>query len=71
MRTVELADLAVEVHSVSAIISGFAIQFGGDSDRLTDEYMQIALVGVSRFLDRIAEDMYCLDVKEGAKNADD
>lgn len=74
MRTVELYDLAVEVNSASAILSGLANQCSDKTDRLTDEYFKLALFGVSRLLDRISEDMDYLEEmelkKEGAANAD-
>lgn len=74
MRKVELYDLAVEVNSASAILSGLANQCSDKTDRLADEYFKLALFGVSRLLDRISEDMDYLEEmelkKEGATNAD-
>lgn len=73
MRIVELNDLSVEINSASAILSGLANQCSDETDRLTDEYLRLSLFGVSRFLDRIAEDIDYLDEieakKRGVKNA--
>lgn len=51
-------DLSVEIIGVSRIISGLSNQLEGEkTNTLTIEALQDALFGVSRHLDRIADDL--------------
>lgn len=51
-------DLSVEIIEASRIILGLSNQLEGEkTDTLTIEALQDALFGVSRYLDRIADDL--------------
>ena len=53
----DIFDISVEISAVSAIISGLSNQFEDGGTRLNDDFMNLALLGVSRHLDRISEDL--------------
>lgn len=51
-------DLSVEIIGASRIITGLSNQLEGEKTKmLTIEALQDALFGVSRYLDRIADDL--------------
>ena len=51
-------DLSLEIIGASRIISGLSNQLEGEkTNTLTIEALQDALFGVSRYLDRIADDL--------------
>lgn len=58
---VDSEDLSVEISAASAIISGLSNQCCDKCYRLQDEYLRLALFGVSRYLDRIAIDLEEVD----------
>lgn len=57
MKSIELFDLSAEISSASALIMGIANQCDDACDRLNDEYLRLALFGVSKLLERISEDI--------------
>lgn len=63
----DLYDLTIEINSVSALVSGLCGQFDKDCDRMNDEYMTLALRGISEYLDRIAKDLE--EIEEGGVTA--
>lgn len=61
----DLYELSTELTGVSMIISGLSNQSDDESPfSLTPQSMQDALFGVSRHLDRIAEDLLILEAAE-------
>ena len=55
-------DLSVEIIGASRIILGLSNQLEGEkTDTLTIEALQDALFGVSRYLDRIADDLTSME----------
>ena len=63
----DLYDLTADINSVSALVPGFRGQFDKDCDRLNDEYMALALYGISEYLERIAKDLE--EIEEGGVTA--
>lgn len=61
----DLFDLATEIRGVAMTISGLGNQLDTNSDRLTPDAMKEALYCIKVHLERIAEDLGCLDtIKE-------
>ena len=56
-------DLSVQIMGVADIVSGLSLQFNGCGDRMTDDSMNSALIGISRYLERLAEDVGELEVE--------
>lgn len=50
-------DFACEIRGAAAIVSGIGCTFDEACDRLTDEYMRAALLGVTSYLERIANEL--------------
>lgn len=57
MKKLDANDLAVEISGVAAIAWGLSLRFSGDGNRMTDECMDNAMMGISRYLERIADDV--------------
>ncbi len=58
--------LATELLGAAALLNAFSLQYSADHDRLSDGECENALNTVQRLLQRIADDMYNIDiVKEG------
>lgn len=53
----DLNDIIAEIESVSLIIESLAYPLDGDCTKLRPVALQTALYGVSRYLERIAEDL--------------
>ena len=62
-------ELSVEINAAAMIIIGLSNQCSDECDRLTDESLQLALAGVSSYLDRIADDIENLEINENTKTA--
>ena len=61
----DLFVLATEIRGVAMTISGLGNQLDTNSDKLTPDAMKEALYGIKVHLERIAEDLGCLDtIKE-------
>ena len=61
----DLFDLSAEIRGVAMVVSGLGNQLDTNSDRLTPDAMKEALYGIKVHLERIAEDLGCLDtIKE-------
>lgn len=58
----DIYDISVEISAVSAIVSGLSNQFEDGNSRLNDDFMNLALFGVSRYLDRIVKDLDAMEV---------
>ena len=61
-KELDVYDLSVEISGVAEVISGLAMQFAGDYDRMTDNAMLTSMIGISRYLERIADDVGALEV---------
>lgn len=57
----ELWELAAEISGISMIVTGLSNNLNESSERLTIESLHTALFGVSRYLDRIAEDLNSIE----------
>lgn len=58
----DLYSLSIEISGVSAVVAGLGDTLDKNCDRLSDEYFQLALVGISRHLDRIAKELEEMEV---------
>lgn len=63
MKKIDLGDLAVEVSRISMIVAGLANQTDEENETLTPKALRNALMGVSSYLDRIANDLDRLDIE--------
>lgn len=57
----DLFDLSVEINSISLMLEGLSNTLYPECDRLTDDSLRTALYGVSKHLDRVAEDLEIID----------
>lgn len=62
-------ELSIEISAAAMIIIGLSNQCSDECDRLTDKSLQLALTGVSNYLERIADDIGNLEINENAKTA--
>lgn len=58
----DLYSLSIEISGVSAVVAGLGDTLDKNCDRLSDEYFQLALDGISRHLDRIAKELEEMEV---------
>lgn len=49
--------LSVEISGIAAVITGLGNTLDKNCDRLNDEYLRLALNGISDHLDRIADEL--------------
>lgn len=54
---IDLNDLSAEISAVSMIVTGLTNSLDEDCTNLNNKSLQLAMFGVSRYLDRIAEDI--------------
>lgn len=58
----DLYELSLEISAISRIITGLSNQLDNEkTDSLNPENLSLALLGVSRYLDRITEDLNSVD----------
>lgn len=57
----ELFELAAEISGISMIVTGLSTNLDKSSEHLTEDALHTALFGVSRYLDRIAEDLNSIE----------
>ncbi|MBA4700922.1 MAG: hypothetical protein H2212_15980 [Ruminococcus sp.] len=53
----DLSDLSAEISGISMIVTGLSNQLSEKSDSLTSDSLETALFGISRYLDRITDDL--------------
>ncbi|MBQ8804168.1 MAG: hypothetical protein IJZ53_11075 [Tyzzerella sp.] len=61
VNKIDAYELSVEISATSSIINGLANQCDNKCDHLTEESLRLALFGVCRLLDRIANDVEKLE----------
>lgn len=61
-KKIDLSDLVAELNGISMIVTGVSNQLGDKTDHLTTDSLSMALFGVSRYLDRIADDLNMLEM---------
>lgn len=60
----ELCEISAEINGISRIISGLSNQLNNrKTDTLSTEAMDLAMFGISNYLDRIAEDLDDIDMR--------
>lgn len=60
-----LFGLCAEIEGVESIVTGLAVQFDEERERLAPKSMRSALFGLADYLHRIAEDLADMDREGG------
>ena len=61
----DLFGIIAEIRAISNILTGLSNQLGEDKDSLNARALESALFGVSRYLDRLADDLEEIDTLIG------
>jgi len=61
MKGIDLHDISIEISAVSAMVSAISNQCNNEYEHLKNQYLNLALSGVSKHLDRIAEEINVLN----------
>lgn len=60
----EICEISAEINGISNIIAGLSNQLDNSkTDTLSTESMNLAMFGISNYLDRIAEDLEDIDMR--------